>query len=499
MVSAGLSYLASCDAAELPTAVQAETLCGLERAEAVHTAARAKVLAAFTAQNGYEADAAFGPKTWLRAQTKVTQGAAAGAVAWATRLQAHPAIATALAHEEITASWARQICQWTDQLPGDHRADADQILLAAATGDAATGDAATGDAATGDAATAGATLRDLAGLAREMIERAGRGQDDDDGGFGDRSLWLQTTLGGAGTVRGELTGRCVAALAVVLDALGKKRGPEDTRSAPQRRHDALEDACDRLIRAGMIPGRDGQSPQVQVHVDLATLRDLPGGSAAEASWTSAKSAAAGVSGAVRLTGPDAEAASCGAAIVPVITGHLDWTALDTLTDLGLVTRHGHQGTAGTTDPGTAGPADWQRQRADLLRAAIDVLSGPGGLASHLRGSLLGRPFTGLSQPLDIGRATRVIPPHLHRALTIRDGHCQFPGCDQPPPVCEAHHLMPWARGGPTSLDNLTLLCRFHHLIAVHHWGWTLTRSRDGTTTANHPDGRSLHGHQARAA
>ena len=127
------------------------------------------------------------------------------------------------------------------------------------------------------------------------------------------------------------------------------------------------------------------------------------------------------------------------------------------------------------------------------------MSGPGGLASHLRGSLLGRPFTGLSQPLDIGRATRVIPPHLHRALTIRDGHCQFPGCDQPPPVCEAHHLTPWARGGPTSLDNLALLCRFHHLIAVHHWGWTLTRSRDGTTTAHHPDGRSLPSHQARAA
>ena len=128
-----------------------------------------------------------------------------------------------------------------------------------------------------------------------------------------------------------------------------------------------------------------------------------------------------------------------------------------------------------------------------------MLSGPGGLASYLRGSLLGRPFSGLSQPLDIGRATRVIPPHLHRALLIRDGHCQFPGCDQPPPVCEAHHLTPWARGGPTSLDNLALLCRFHHLIAVHHWGWTLTRSRDGTTTAHHPDGRSLHSHQARAA
>jgi hypothetical protein len=479
MVSAGLGYLASCDAAELPTAVQADTLSELERAEAVHTAARARVLAAFTAQNGYEADAAFGPKTWLRARTKVTQGAAAGAVAWAICLQAHPVMATALAQGEISASWARQICQWTDQLPGDHRADADQILLAAA--------------------TAGATLHDLAGLAREMIERAGRGQDGDDGGFGDRALWLQTTLGGAGTVRGELTGQCAAALAVVLDALGKKRGPEDTRSAPQRRHDALEDACDRLIRAGMIPGRDGQPPQVQVHVDLATLRGLPGGSAAEASWTSARSAAVGVPGAVWLSGPDAEAASCGAAISPVITGHLDWTALDDLTDLWLDTRHGDGQGHDPAGPDDVAPANRPRLRANLLRAAIDVLSGPGGLASYLRGSLLGRPFTGMSQPLDIGRATRVIPPHLHRALAIRDGHCQFPGCDQPPPVCEAHHLTPWAQGGVTSLDNLTLLCRFHHLIAVHHWGWTLARSRDGTITAHHPDGRSLHSHQARAA
>jgi hypothetical protein len=182
MVRAGLSYLASCDAAELPTAVQAETLIGLERAEAVHTAARAKVLAAFTAQNGYEADAAFGPKTWLRAQTRVTPGAAAGAVAWAARLQVHPVMATALAHEEITASWVRQICQWTDQLPEDYRADADQILLGAA--------------------TRGATLRDLAGLAREMIERAGSGQDGDDDGFGDRALccrprWAERERSGA--------------------------------------------------------------------------------------------------------------------------------------------------------------------------------------------------------------------------------------------------------------------------------------------------------------
>ena len=56
MVSAGLGYLAACDAAGLETAVQAEALIGLEQAEARHTAARAKILAAFTVQDGYQAD-----------------------------------------------------------------------------------------------------------------------------------------------------------------------------------------------------------------------------------------------------------------------------------------------------------------------------------------------------------------------------------------------------------------------------------------------------------
>ena len=62
MVSAGLGYLAGCDAADLGTAAQAEALVGLEQAEAQHTAARAKILAAFTSQGGYQADGQYGPK-----------------------------------------------------------------------------------------------------------------------------------------------------------------------------------------------------------------------------------------------------------------------------------------------------------------------------------------------------------------------------------------------------------------------------------------------------
>ena len=61
-------------------------------------------------------------------------------------------------------------------------------------------------------------------------------------------------------------------------------------------------------------------------------------------------------------------------------------------------------------------------------------------------------------------------------------------------MCEVHHLIHWAHGGPTSLGNLILLCRFHHQIAIHRWGWAITRHPDGTTTATAPDGRTLHSH-----
>ena len=152
MVRAGLGYLSSCDAASLGTSAQAEALIGLEQAEAQHTAARAKLLAAFSGQQGHQADGQYGPAAWLRAVTKITNGAASGAVKWARRLAAHPLIAAALAAGQLSSSWARTLCEWTDQLPADRRADADAILLAAARG--------------------GAGLADLGALAQQMIERS---------------------------------------------------------------------------------------------------------------------------------------------------------------------------------------------------------------------------------------------------------------------------------------------------------------------------------------
>ena len=468
MLDRALAAPADADAGSLPTAVQSQALRALERAEARHTAARARILAAFTAQDGYEHDGQGSARTWLRWQARVTRGAAAAATAWARRLAAHPVVARALADGEISASWARELCDWSDRLPVGKRDDADAILTGAA--------------------RAGAELADLAGLAVEMYQRSRPDCPDEDGGFGDRAVWLGVTLGGAGRLDGDLTPGCAAVLSAVLDSLGKKAGPEDGRTAAQRRHDALEEACRRLIAAGMLPGRAAQPTHAQVHITLAQLRNLPGASDAEAAWRAAAAREHGW-----LTGPEADAAACDATLAPVVTGHVDAAALDRMAEVFLAS-HGMTGrhVSGRTRA---------RLRASLLAMAADVLSGPGGLAAWLRQSrLTGGPGASLSLPLDIpvpldtGAAEVLIPAHLRRAVTARHASCAFPGCDHPAGLCQIHHLTPRSRGGPTALGNLVPLCAFHHLTVIHRWGWTLRLHPAGTTTAISPAGHTLHSH-----
>jgi len=84
---------------------------------------------------------------------------------------------------------------------------------------------------------------------------------------------------------------------------------------------------------------------------------------------------------------------------------------------------------------------------------------------------------GHSEILDVGRATRTIPPAIWKALVARDRHCQAPGCDRPPEQCEGHHIWHWEFGGPTSLENLRLLCWHHHRQA--HIEAARSRARGG--------------------
>jgi hypothetical protein len=133
------------------------------------------------------------------------------------------------------------------------------------------------------------------------------------------------------------------------------------------------------------------------------------------------------------------------------------------------------------------PADLTAIRLDLERV------GPIARITALRltcdASISRVLMAGRSEVLDLGRSTRLVTPALCRALQIRDGGCRATGCDRPPEWCDAHHLVHWAEGGETNLDNLVLLCRRHHVL-FHEGGWHLARGPDGTLVATRPAGHA---------
>ncbi len=92
--------------------------------------------------------------------------------------------------------------------------------------------------------------------------------------------------------------------------------------------------------------------------------------------------------------------------------------------------------------------------------------------------LVAATLSGTGAVLDIGRATRIVPRSIRRALALRDKGCAFPGCDRPAAWTQAHHILHWARGGVTALHNLVLLCHHHHQV-VHHHGWRVHIGDDG--------------------
>jgi hypothetical protein len=184
MLTSAMTYLAAADATQLTASEQAECLQRLEQADAIETAARASVLGAFTAGQGYCEDADYSPRAWLIQKTRVTKGAATGHAAM-IRARAHPRIMAALADGEMSESYARTLCLWTGKLPEQCRDTADEILSGAA--------------------RKGMDLRDLAALAAEVQSRAHPDPDDDPGrSFEDRAVRLETTFQGAGVLSGDL-------------------------------------------------------------------------------------------------------------------------------------------------------------------------------------------------------------------------------------------------------------------------------------------------------
>jgi len=296
---------------------------------------------------------------------------------------------------------------------------------------------------------------------------------------------------------GDLTPECAAVVGAVLDALSAPAGAEDTRTREQRYHDALQEAMTRLIAAGILPERAGQPVKVWAHISLADLLRLDGSSALQEEWTSqvrarwaghraAASEGGGDAGAW-LDGDAAGAIACDAAMAPIVTGDVNVDALEDLVklcvELDARRRDG------------ARDAAWAAIEQAVIGKAVDLVSGPGGLASFLRRRQLGARLSGPSLPLDIGYA-ETIPAGIRNAVTLRDKHCQWAGrCDQPAEACQVHHTRHKADGGPTSVKDCVLLCWFHHQVAIHRWGWTLIVNPDGTTTAWNKDRtKVLHSH-----
>ncbi len=210
-----------------------------------------------------------------------------------------------------------------------------------------------------------------------------------------RHLDIGATRDGAYAGEFRLTGRCGAKLKALLDPLAKVRvdesGEVDVRTFGQRLHDALEEVCDRQLRAGDVVEAGGVPATVVVTIGADDLVD----------------------------------------------------------GLGY----------GRTSDGTLIPTATLLALADQADIIPTVLNASGAV-------------------LDLGRTRRIASRSQTLALVARDGGCSFPGCAHPPQYCERHHVRDWILGGLTDLNNLTLLCRYHHHNFLSR-GWTVRINSDG--------------------
>ncbi len=144
---------------------------------------------------------------------------------------------------------------------------------------------------------------------------------------------------------------------------------------------------------------------------------------------------------------------------------------DTLTDLVLGAGGGGAGTRMVVHVDEAvlryhvGGEAHDRNGASLTLQEVRRMACDTQLGRHIFGSE--------SVTIELGRTKRVVSRRQRDLIEYRDRGCRFPACDRPPRWCDAHHIRHWLDGGPTDLDNLVLLCRFHHTL-VHDQGWGLT-------------------------
>jgi Domain of unknown function (DUF222)/HNH endonuclease len=400
------------------------------------------------AEEGLQAPSTAG---WLRARLRLGAGAASTAVRTARALFRGPLAGTAqaLVEGEISVAHAAVLAAGTHDLDAPTTTKAEPVLVAAAR------------------RLDPPRLRRVMAHLQQVADPDGADRQAERR-HGRRGLWLAPTFEGMVAVNGLLEAEAGQTLLAALEPLARPTSAADERSGAQRQADALAEVARRQLEGGRLPQSGGVRPQLLVTVDLDTLLGR-----------------ASVGGEVGGIGPlDPEACrrlACDSAVTRVLVTRQRSDQHGPDHHIG---QHGpHHRPRGTEGSGAADAAEsgWPAGPSDLPQ---DLATRLGAAAALLPPVLGGAP----TQPLEVGRASRVVQAAQRAALVVRDGGCGFPGCDRPQAWCEAHHLQHWLHGGPTDLSNLALLCRAHHR-AVHEGGWRLARDPDGRLAATPPQRR----------
>jgi hypothetical protein len=297
--------------------------------------------------------------------------------------------------------------------------------------------------------------------------------------WADRSLTLSPMLDGAVSIYGQLSGEGAAILQSALAPMTTPLGPEDTRTAAQRRADALVE----LIAKAAENGHAGQTtstglpPTLLVRMDIRTLMDLdPATHLMDLDPATAQKAS--TMRASRGGGREDRSAER-----PEQRG--DRSAERS----GQCSQQGGDRSAERPDRREERSAERtdrcderSAERTGSLRPRIPMAELDWGgpiLAQTLSrigcSAQLVRIVTdGRSRVLDLGSSRRLASPAQNLARAARDNGCVFPGCERPPEWTDAHHVIPWSQEHRTGLASL---CRFHHTL-IHEGGWTMTRSDD---------------------
>jgi hypothetical protein len=446
-LSAAVASVAEVDPASLPAGVQLDLLRELWPVLCRLDATVTRVVGVVNAQGSAAQEGAVSTVAWLR--SRLHAGGAAPRVQVAKALRDElPEVAAAFERGEISFTHASIAAKTAKELDRAVVAGGVDKLLAEQAGQQP------------PAVFARAALRIRDHFNPDAADRRDKHPELDQ--------WLDVdrTFRGAVSISGLLAPDSGELLLQTLGAFMRPVSPDDVVPAAARRAEALSQMC--RVAADQAPDAGGSKPQVTVTIDWDTLRGQASGTQTsddhtgsartsnghtDSARTSDGQASGGHTDSDRTSSGQAESGQAGRQPGGLFTSSGAWAGA-------------RLGSGTPLQPGTA------------RRLACDA-----GLLPVVLGTN--------SELLDVGRLHRLVTPAIRRALNIRDGGCRFPGCDRPVTWCDAHHLKSWLLGGPTSVDNMLLLCRRHHVL-VHEHGWSIRLEKHtGIVTATDPAGRPL--------